>query len=223
MICCIAVSLSSHEDKLEELAAEGEPGAKWVQQSVCFASFVIIFAISSTDLPCEKNCAFSRKSMESPDAMKIQHSGTLTVELPEESWYSAGEMPDPQGDNDYLEDTWSDLHEDTYTHNLGYIPIFSPGAFTSTLWWFYSESPSSPYTVNEISDFLVPQVGPWGIGGIALTLLAVVVDTTDLYFRIKRISSTIPIISDPNVLPAETYNVNYVVYYNQGNEEFDLV
>jgi len=156
------------------------------------------------------------------DTMKIQGTGTLSVTFPEEKWYWTGTEPDPLGDNDYLTNTWCDLQEDSYTHGLGYVPLFSPGVFDSNVWWFYTDSPSSPYSINDVSDFLVPQRGPWGIGGFGEVVYAVVADTDKIYLRVRRIGFNavfIPTIT----MPAETYNVNYVLYRNEANAEFNLL
>ena len=155
------------------------------------------------------------------DTMKIFGTDTLTITFPVETWYHADDYPGDPGDNDYESGVWDDLQEDSYAHSLGYVPVYSPGIFDSTVWWYYVDSPSSPFSLNEISDFLVPQVGPWGIGGLSTQVVGVVADTSNIYLRVRRISW--PMSGFPIEQTADTYTVNIVVYYNDATTEFDYL
>lgn len=131
------------------------------------------------------------------DTLKIVKTGTITLSLPEE-----------EIDADF------EIRTETYTHNLGYIPLFQPLA----------KNVIYPGDLDDTDDFIINNAVEEDIPaggyspGTAFEVATVYATSTDLILEVNRTSAIIPI-----TFGARDAIVYYTLFYNKLDEEFDLL
>lgn len=145
----------------------------------------------NTALP--KNLALSSQF----DTLKVVRSGTLTINLPSETIVSN-----------------TTVRTTSYSHNLGYIPLFIP--LIKRVIYAGDLATGGSYTVNDIAEIDIPP-GPYGpsIGG---ELIDLYVTSTSLTLSITRYS---PLGSQ--IYGARTATLYYTLFHNQVDSAFNLL
>ena len=130
--------------------------------------------------------------------LKIKKTGTLEIDLPSETLNSS-----------------SSNHSVTYSHNLGYIPFFTP--FIAGALYPDALDTGGDYIVNDIGENDIP-AGAYSPPS-ASEFTYIKADTTDLTFEVRRANIT----PFDQVFGARKATLYYAVFYNKMNEEYNLL
>jgi len=148
------------------------------------------------------------------DTFKIYKSGTLTLNVPEETLQ--------EEEKEYTA---------TYNHNLGYKPfvlpyvavnIGNPATYTLNV----STSPIqyevlTPYVVNDVANFQILP-GPFGFGPNFI-FENIKVETTASQLKLVVGRTTYLLSGNQVKFTASQANLYYTIFYNQADTEFDLL
>jgi len=141
------------------------------------------------------------------DTMKIRKTGTLTLNLPGETF----------GGEPYTE--FYRIHEATYMHNLGYIPIFLPRV--TEMVSYLGEEVShyrKSFIVNDLEEKDIPI---YGYGLVVGEYVSVIMKSDRLILRVVR--------ENYSYEPLDVFfagrkaTLYYTIFYNKINEELDLI
>jgi hypothetical protein len=140
------------------------------------------------------------------DTFKVYRTGTLTL--------NATAVTIPTAGTYNTQSTY-------YTHGLGYVPFFTPLVpYQSELnYVFFNRGGYTiPSTINvsELSDFRLSYIT--GAGTSTQEQVRVYITSSRLYLVFRRSSAW-----DDEGFPARTINLNYTIFYNRVDEEFDLL
>jgi hypothetical protein len=141
------------------------------------------------------------------DTFKVMHSGTITLNIPKVTW---GDADTPA----------SATYEESYTHNLGYVPYFTPVNGNKLLCAY--NTTADYYMNDEVLTGPFESYSPPVDAGQYITLYAT---TTTLVLSVYRFyAGSLLGPPDPDVVfKARECTVDYTVFYNQMDAEFDLL
>jgi hypothetical protein len=108
-------------------------------------------------------------------------------------------------------------------HGLGYPPIYSPFGINSVglaLDLAYNGSIPSDFVINDVNDTMAERWAyEFGWTSDYYEGVWLYVDVDNFYVGYRRLNSNV----NPHTFPARTVRVNYVIFNNPINEEFDLL
>lgn len=140
------------------------------------------------------------------DTLKVFKSGTLTITQSSESVAASG-----------LKE-----YTTTFNHNLGYIPMWSPfiGYLTDLNQVYGGEDSTIPATVglNNV-EYTYPTPASWLTTSDFSEKVYFYMTSTGLAMKYSRVNYS----GSPHTFVARTINLNYVIFYNRVDEEFNLL
>jgi len=138
------------------------------------------------------------------DTMKVNTTGTLSIALPQETLNLAG--------------TVTSEHTTSYTHDLGYIPMFLPlfggvGYATVTR----DVDSTETFVINDSEEWEIPpgSYSPNDYGEVATIFVTSSVITLKIYRY-----NFLPF---DQVFGAHTAEAYYTIFHNKMSEEFNLL
>lgn len=138
------------------------------------------------------------------DGMKIKRTGSIVLSLPSETF---GGSPAYETDR---------VHEASYTHNIGDIPIFLPRITGMISYIGVDVSSGANFVVNDLEEQDIPI---YGYGDPLLEWAEVIMKSDKLILRVRRYNQT-----GSNVnFSARTATLYYTIFHNQADVEFNLI
>ena len=147
-----------------------------------------------------KDLIFSSKF----DSMKIRKTGTLTLNLPSESF---GGSPAYE---------WQRKHESSYTHNIGDISMFFPRVIGMVAYLGANVTSGGNYIVNDLEEQDIPI---YGYGIQTLEFADVIIKSDKLILRVTRENSA----GIDITFGARTVTLYYTILYNRVDMVFNLL
>jgi len=134
------------------------------------------------------------------DTLKIKKTGTLTINLPTESFdYNTGQI----------------RREVVTPHGFNDIPFFIPRITGFAVYVNDEVSTGGNYTVNDLEERNIPV---FGYGDMILEIAEVLIDNTNLILRVDRVN-----MANMMTFRARTVTLYYTIFYNRVDNTFNLL
>lgn len=144
------------------------------------------------------------------DTFKIRKTGTLTLNLPSETFGAWS----PGGFTTYTQ------HETSYTHNIGDICFFLPRALGEVAYVGTDVINGGNYVVNDLEEDDISRFLPDYFYGIStIETVQLVISNSKLTLKVVRENYLVEDVT----FGARTATVNYTIFYNRADEEFNLL